>query len=87
MLKYVPGSKIGKPDNLSRRLDWEIGVEKNNKDETLVKPKWLEVRRTEVVEIIVDVEFRGYRTKVETCCKCATSLFSTTVRAQSLRGG
>jgi len=31
-----------------------VGVEKNNEDETLVKPEWLEVRRTEVVEIIVD---------------------------------
>jgi len=31
-----------------------VGVEKNNEDEMLVKPEWLEVRRTEVVEIIVD---------------------------------
>ena len=31
-----------------------MGVEKNNEDEMLVKPEWLEVRRTEVVEIIVD---------------------------------
>ena len=45
---------MGKADSLSRRPDWEIGVEKDNEDETLVKPKWLEVRKTEVVEIIVD---------------------------------
>jgi len=54
MLKHVLGSKIEKADSLSRRLDWEVGVEKDNEDETLVKPKWLEVRRTEVVEIIVN---------------------------------
>ena len=54
MLKHVLGSKIGKVDSLSRRSDWEIRVEKDNKDETLVKPEWLEVRRTEVVEIIVN---------------------------------
>jgi len=54
MLKHVPGSKMGKADSLSRRPDWEIGVEKDNEDETLVKPEWLEVRKTEVVEIIVD---------------------------------
>jgi len=54
MLKHVPGSKMGKADNLSRRPDWEVGMEKDNKDETLVKPEWLEVRKTEVVEIIVD---------------------------------
>jgi len=29
-------------------------VEKDNEHEMLVKPKWLEVRRTEVVEIIID---------------------------------
>jgi len=29
-------------------------VEKDNKDETLVKLEWLEVRKTEVAEIIVD---------------------------------
>jgi len=53
-LKHVPGSKIEKADSLSRRLDWEIGVDKNNKNETLVKPKWLIVKRTEKVEIIVE---------------------------------
>jgi len=45
---------MGKADSLSRRPDWEVGVKKDNKDETLVKPEWLEVRKTEAVEIIVD---------------------------------
>jgi len=54
MLKHVPGSKMEKADSLSRRLDWEVGVEKDNKDQKLVKPEWLEVRKTEIVEIIVD---------------------------------
>jgi len=54
MLKHVPGSKMGKADSLSRRLDWEVKVDKDNEDEMLVKPKWLEVRKTETVEIIVD---------------------------------
>jgi len=52
-LKHVLGSKIGKADSLSRRLDWEVGVEGDNENETLVKPEWLEVRRTETVEIMV----------------------------------
>jgi len=43
-----------KADSLSRRLDWEVGVERDNKDEMLVKPEWLEVRKTKAVEIIVD---------------------------------
>jgi len=31
-----------------------VGVEKDNEDKTLVKPEWLEVRKMETVEIIVD---------------------------------
>jgi len=54
MLKHVPGSKIEKTDSLSKRPDWEIGVEKDNEDETLVKLEWLETKRMEVVKIIVD---------------------------------
>jgi len=53
-LKHVLGSKMGKADSLSRRPNWEVGVEKDNEDETLVKLEWLEMRKTEVVEIIVD---------------------------------
>ena len=53
-LKHVLGSKIGKADSLSRRPDQEIGVKKDNEDKILVKLEWLEVRRSEVVEIIVD---------------------------------
>jgi len=45
---------MGKADSLSRRPDWEISIERDNEDETLIKPKWLEVRKTERVEIIVD---------------------------------
>ena len=35
--KHVPETKIGKVDELSRRLDWKIGEEKNNENQTLVK--------------------------------------------------
>ena len=53
-LKHILRSKMGKADSLSRRLDWEVGVEKDNEDETFVKPEWLEVKKTKVVEIRVD---------------------------------
>ena len=43
-----------KADSLSRRPDWEVGVERDNKDETLVKKEWLENKRTEKVEVIVE---------------------------------
>jgi len=45
---------MGKADSLSRRPDWEIGVERDNGDEMLVKKEWLENRRTEKVEVIVE---------------------------------
>jgi len=54
MLKHVLGSKMGKADSLSRRPDWEVRVDKDNEDEMLVKLEWLEVRKIEAVEIIVD---------------------------------
>jgi len=31
-LKHVLGSRMGKADSLSRRPDWEVGVERNNED-------------------------------------------------------
>jgi len=43
-----------KVDSLSRRPDWEVGVERDNENKTLVKLEWLEVRRTETVEIVVE---------------------------------
>jgi len=39
MLKHVLGNKMEKADSLSRKPDWEIRVEKDNEDETLVKPE------------------------------------------------
>ena len=54
MLKYVSESRMGKTDSLSRRLDQEIGVKRDNEDETLVKPEWLEVKKMEKVEVIVE---------------------------------
>ena len=53
-LKHILGSKMEKADSLSRRPDWEVRVEKDNKNKTLVKPKWLEVQRTEEVEVIIE---------------------------------
>ena len=46
-LKHVPGKSIGKADGLSRRLDWQKGVERDNEDQTLIKPEW--VRGVETV--------------------------------------
>jgi len=45
---------MGKIDSLSKRLDREVGVERDNEDKMLVKLEWLEVRRTKEVEVIIE---------------------------------
>jgi len=46
-LKHVVGKSIGRADSLSRRVDWTEGIEKDNKNQVMVKKKWLEVRAME----------------------------------------
>jgi len=40
-LKHVPGKSMGKANRLSRRSNWQKGVEKDNKDQKLIKPEWI----------------------------------------------
>ena len=54
ILKHILESKMGKADSLSKRPDWEVRVEKDNKDEILVKPEQLKVRKTEKIKVIVE---------------------------------
>ena len=54
ILKHVPGQRMGKADGLSRRPDWEVGVERDNEEQTLVKREWLEARAAEVSEVVID---------------------------------
>jgi len=54
VLKHVPRSRMGKADGLSRRLDWEMGIERDNKEQMLIKREWLEARAAEVSEVVID---------------------------------
>jgi len=47
MLKHIPGKSMGKADGLSRRPDWQEGVERDNEDQKLIKPEW--IRRVEML--------------------------------------
>jgi len=40
-LKNVLGTRMGKVDGLSRRLDWKVGVEKDNENQVLIKDNWI----------------------------------------------
>ena len=54
ILKYISGSKMEKADGLSRRPDWEIGVEKDNVEQMLVKKEWLEIKRIRITEVVIE---------------------------------
>ena len=54
MLKHISGSQMEKADRLSRRLDWEVGVEKDNKEQILVNKEWLEAKRIRIAEVIIE---------------------------------
>jgi len=41
---------MGKADGLSRRPDWQEGIERDNKDWTLIKPEWVRGVETIVEE-------------------------------------
>jgi len=53
---------MGKADGLSRRPDWQEGVEKDNEDWTLIKPEW--VRGAEMI-----VEEGNLRERIKTAQK------------------
>jgi len=45
---------MGKADGLSRRPNWEVGVEKDNKEQIVVKKKWLKAKRIRVTEVVIE---------------------------------
>jgi len=45
---------MGKADGLSRKPDWKVGVEKDNKEQVLVKKEWLEVKRIRIAEVVIE---------------------------------
>ena len=42
-------TKIEKKDRLSRKLDWKVEVEKNNKNQKLIKEEWI----CNLVEVVI----------------------------------
>ena len=54
VLKHVPGKSMDKVDSLSRHLDWQVGIDKDNEDRVLVKKEWL--RRAE--ETLIEDDLR-----------------------------
>ena len=40
-LKYVPGTKMEKANELNRKLDWKVEVEKDNDNQKLIKKEYI----------------------------------------------
>jgi len=49
-LKYVPGTKIGKADRLSRQSDWKVGIDKDNENQVFIKNNWIHSLQKVVIE-------------------------------------
>ena len=49
-LKHVPRTKIGKANGLSRRLDWKVGVDKDNENQIIIKDNWLHRLEEVIIE-------------------------------------
>ena len=43
-LKHVADKSIERADSLSRRVDWAEEVERDNKNQIMLKKEWLEIR-------------------------------------------
>jgi len=67
-LKYIPDTKMEKADGLSRRLNWKVGVENDNDNQTLIKKQWIH-SLTEVViegpEVDIEEKIKKARSKNE----------------------
>ena len=50
----MPESSIGKANSLSRCSDWQVEIERDNKNRVLVKKKQLEIRATQVTEVVIE---------------------------------
>ena len=50
ILKHVAGSKMGKADGLSRRVDWKVGTDKDKDNQVFIKDNWIYSMYEVVVE-------------------------------------
>ena len=46
----MPETRIGKADGLSRRLDWKVGVDRDNENQVFIKDNWIHKLQEVVIE-------------------------------------
>ena len=50
ILKHVAGTKMGKADGLSRRVDWKVETERDNENQVFIKDNWIHSMQEVIVE-------------------------------------
>ena len=53
-LKHVTGKSMNRADSLSRRANWTEGVERDNKNQVMLKKKWLEIRVMKKEQLLIE---------------------------------
>ena len=67
ILKHVPGMRMGKADGLSRRLDWKVGVDKDNENQIIIKDNWLyRIEKVIIEGLEIDIMEKTKKLKVRT---------------------
>ena len=54
-LKHVPGMRMGKADGLSRRPDWKVRVDRDNKNQVVIKENWIRSLQVVIEGLEVDI--------------------------------
>ena len=52
--KHITDKSMKQVDSLDRRADWAKGVERNNKNQIILKKKWLEIKVVKKRQLLVE---------------------------------
>jgi len=54
VLKHIAGKSMDKADSLSKRVNWTEGIERDNKNQVMLKKEWLEIRVMEKEQLLIE---------------------------------
>ena len=86
-LKHVPETRMGKADGLSRRSDWKIDVDRDNKNQVIIKDHWIHNLQEVVIkgpEVELLEKIKKVRSKDEDIIRVVEEMKKTKVK--ELRG-
>ena len=54
VLKHIAGKSMDRADSLSKRVNWAEGIERDNKNQVMLKKEWLEIRVIEKEQLLIE---------------------------------